>query len=159
MRCQAKSKRSGEQCGRHATPGRRTCRFHGGSRRQPVGIECRAYRHGAFSKFASAHLAALIDEADGDPQLGDLRVDLVRITALLLARQRKPLTAATEDALVRLTESRIRVLNAFLKREADDAAGRLGQALGSVVRRYVGDDEARGFLREVRLVLEGGTNR
>ena len=50
-RCQAKSKRSGKQCGSPAVKGKRVCRMHGATGGAPTG-NCNARKHGYYSEEA-----------------------------------------------------------------------------------------------------------
>lgn len=74
-RCQAKSKRSGQQCKKPALRGRRVCQIHGGRSRGPQTAEGKAnsaaanLKSGEFSKAAAARndrscaLLAILEDA------------------------------------------------------------------------------------------------
>jgi hypothetical protein len=66
MRCKAKSKRSQEQCKRHATPGMSVCRNHGG--KTPIGPRLRQFKTGHRSKFLPSRMAADYYAAEQDPK-------------------------------------------------------------------------------------------
>lgn len=54
LQCTAKSKQTGEQCRRFATPGRTVCYYHGG--RSLVGVASATYKHGKYSRYYPAWL-------------------------------------------------------------------------------------------------------
>ena len=60
--CQAKSKRTGEQCGNYAIKGKRVCKFHGGLSTGPKTEEGRQRQHTSSWKHGMRSKAA-IEEA------------------------------------------------------------------------------------------------
>jgi len=79
MRCAAKSKQSGEQCKRHATPGRNVCVIHGG--KSLAGPLSATYIHGRYSKYLPHGLAAKYEEAITDPDLLNLSGEIALVDA------------------------------------------------------------------------------
>jgi hypothetical protein len=77
-RCKAKSKRSGEQCKRLATPGKEVCRMHGGL--TPNGIASPHYKHGLYSKAMPKELRSRFVKAMNDPELLSLEQDIALLT-------------------------------------------------------------------------------
>lgn len=83
--CAAKSKRSGEQCKRHAALGCSVCNIHGGKSR--TGVASGTYKTGERSKFFPTRLAARFEAARANPDLVSHRDDIatadVRLNELL----------------------------------------------------------------------------
>ena len=79
--CTARSKRSGEQCRRQATPGRTVCNIHGG--KTPVGLAAPNYQTGRYSKYLPARLLERYHEAANDPALLELQADIALIDSRL----------------------------------------------------------------------------
>lgn len=79
--CTAKSKRSGQQCKRAATPGYSVCSIHGG--RTPRGSASPHYVNGRYSKALPERLAARYVEATQDSELLALR-DEISLTDTLI---------------------------------------------------------------------------
>ena len=67
MQCQAKSKRTGEQCKQPAVTGKRVCRFHGGL--TPGGMASVHFKHGRYSKYLPERLQERYQESLKDPEL------------------------------------------------------------------------------------------
>jgi hypothetical protein len=116
MKCRATSKRTGRPCGRHATPGRRTCRFHGGSCRQPIGPQHPSWRTGLHSKYLPGALKRMAQEIARDPSLVDARPDAARLTALLMRKFSEMDTSAQllprdQAEVIALTEARVRAVD------------------------------------------------
>jgi hypothetical protein len=82
MQCTAKSKRSQQQCRRHATPGRRVCHIHGG--KSPIGPAHYKHRTGRYSKFLPSRMAAVYDDVRNDPKLLELRDDIATVDARII---------------------------------------------------------------------------
>ncbi len=80
MQCQAKSKRTGEQCKAHAVTGFRHCRMHGG-----VANNGRPPTHGRYSKALEKHpdILALYEEAKADPNLTETLNEIALMRAKL----------------------------------------------------------------------------
>lgn len=68
--CTATSKRTGERCKANAMRGRSTCYHHGG--KSPVGAALPQFKHGRYSKFLPARIAATYEESLKDTQLLEL---------------------------------------------------------------------------------------
>lgn len=82
MQCEAKSKQSGNQCKRHAAPGKSVCVMHGG--KSLVGVASPQFRSGKFSKYIPERLLERYQEAQDDPDLLALRQEVALIDARLL---------------------------------------------------------------------------
>jgi acyl-CoA thioesterase FadM len=81
MQCTAKSKRTGQQCKRAATPGKQVCRSHGG--KTPSGIASPHFKTGRYSKVIPTHLTAQYEAAQQDPDLLGIKEDIALQDALL----------------------------------------------------------------------------
>ncbi len=81
MQCKAKSKRSGERCKRHATPGMTVCNIHGG--KTPVGIASPNFRTGRYSKYLPVKLAGRFEDMQHDSDLLNLQSEITLIDVLL----------------------------------------------------------------------------
>lgn len=162
-RCGAKT-RAGGTCKRWPVLGRRRCRLHGGS--TPVGPDSANWKTGLHSKHVPASLKGLLREVNRDPRLEDTRDDLVLVTGLRLHRlknSRAPLNAGDEQALMALTDARLRVLTLRdkLKRLAADTLTvaqfhHLALTVMDSVRRHVGDDAARLVRDDIEAALRAG---
>lgn len=76
MRCTAKSKRTGEQCGGQAVTGKDKCRMHGGS--SLSGVDQPRFKHGLYSKELQRHpeFLSLWSQAKDDPEIEDTRGEI-----------------------------------------------------------------------------------
>ena len=82
MQCTAQSKRSGQQCRRHATPGRGVCHIHGG--KSLAGIASPSLVTGAYSKYLlPQRLRARYQAAVDDPALLEQRAEISVLDARL----------------------------------------------------------------------------
>ncbi len=88
--CKAKSKRSGEQCKKHAVNGKGVCHIHGG--KTPSGIASPHFKNGRYSKVIPRNLAQLYTEALDDPDPLSLTDD-VRLLRTLAAKHLKTMNA------------------------------------------------------------------
>lgn len=79
MRCTAKSKQSGEQCKRHAVPGRNVCAMHGG--KSPGGLGSATLKSGKYSKYLPQGLAAKYAAAVTDPEILALNNEIALVDA------------------------------------------------------------------------------
>ena len=79
--CTAKSKQSGEQCRRQATPGRQVCYYHGG--RSLAGIASPVLKTGRYSKYLPAQLSDRYQEAIADPDILSLNEDVALLRSLV----------------------------------------------------------------------------
>lgn len=75
--CQAKSKRSGEQCKKDAIPGKRVCHIHGG--KTPGGVESPNFKHGAYSRYIPKGIRGDYEAALNNPQSLSLRDDIATV--------------------------------------------------------------------------------
>ena len=81
MQCEAKSKRTGEQCKRYTDEGKRVCSIHGG--KTPSGTASPHYRTGRYSKHLPARLSGQYEASKNDPALLELREDIALIDSRL----------------------------------------------------------------------------
>lgn len=81
MQCTAKSKRSGERCKRHASPGMNVCYMHGG--KSPRGMASASFKHGRYSKDLPTRLAGRYQEAVQDTRLLELRDEIALVDSRL----------------------------------------------------------------------------
>jgi hypothetical protein len=81
MQCKAKSKQSGQQCKRHAVPGRDVCAIHGG--KTPRGFALPQTKTARWSKDLPPRLASRYAETEHDPDLMSLRQDIRLVDVLL----------------------------------------------------------------------------
>lgn len=79
MRCTAKSKQSGEQCKRHAVPGRTVCAMHGG--KSPGGLGSATLKSGKYSKYLPQGLAEKYGAAVTDPEILALNNEIALVDA------------------------------------------------------------------------------
>ncbi len=79
MRCEAKSKRSGERCKGQAITGRHTCRMHGGT--CGSGPASPTFKTGIYSKDMPTRLAARYEAALSDPDLLKLHDSIAAVRA------------------------------------------------------------------------------
>ena len=93
-RCQSLSKQTRKQCGRAATVGKFTCKFHGGSPLQPTGVEHKGYKNGHY---ATAALPRRLES-----RLAAAAVDPATLTT---NRELAIVTARLSELLEKLTES------------------------------------------------------
>lgn len=81
MRCTAKSKQSGEQCKRHAVPGKSVCAIHGG--KSPGGLASPHLKTGRYSKYLPTRMMERYEEAVKDPTLLELGHEIALVDARL----------------------------------------------------------------------------
>ena len=79
--CNAKSKRSGEQCKAQALKGKSKCRHHGG--KSLAGKDSPSFKTGRFSKYLPDRLAEKYEEALSDPDLISLSNELALVDSQL----------------------------------------------------------------------------
>lgn len=77
MRCSAKSKQSGEQCKRHAVPGKKVCAIHGG--KSLSGIASKSLKHGRHSKYLPGGLLERYQQALSDDDLLNLKHEVALV--------------------------------------------------------------------------------
>lgn len=81
MQCQAKSKQSGQQCKRHATPGKKVCVIHGG--RSLAGANSPTFKDGSKSKYYPKRLLEVYEDVENDPRLTDVRNKIALVESLM----------------------------------------------------------------------------
>lgn len=171
-RCAADSKQKGERCRNYAAPGRRHCRFHGGT--QPLGVESPNFKHGRYSRHAPTRLAARIEAAITDPSLMSLKDEAALVSAQiaeilevldvggLLARWRElgelvtalrgAIEAENEKQLVAVADA----MDACLISAADER-GRWGELLGLIdQKRKLVETQAKVDQRDTLSMTEQG---
>jgi hypothetical protein len=79
MQCQARKKRTGEQCRRRAVAGMRVCTVHGGL--TPRGAASVHFKTGRYSRYLPARLLDKYEDAGTDPRLLELREDIALLDA------------------------------------------------------------------------------
>lgn len=79
--CQAKAKRTGEQCQRAAVAGKRVCTVHGGL--TPGGIASPNFKTGRYSKYLPDKLAGRYETAVNDPGLLELNHEIALLDSRL----------------------------------------------------------------------------
>ncbi len=81
MQCTATSKRSKQQCRRHAVIGRQVCMMHGG--KTPVGIASPQFKTGRYSSVIPTQIAEVYKAGQEDPDVLGIKEDIHLQTALL----------------------------------------------------------------------------
>lgn len=86
MQCKSRAKQTGEQCKRHAKPGKEVCHIHGGASTGPVDQSgnANAVTHGAFADLAAEQIqdsafGAISAEPDLDVEMRVARYKLYRL--------------------------------------------------------------------------------
>lgn len=137
MRCNAKN-RKGEQCKRHAVPGKTKCRMHGGL--TPSGIASPHFKTGRHSKYLPGDYAGAYKQSMKDPDLLNLRSEIAlvdsRIINLLEALNKDSATKAWSEIKVTWQEfiENQRILNNAQATETQrtNAQGKVAMALRSM---------------------------
>jgi hypothetical protein len=158
--CTAGSKRSGEQCRKHAMRGRTVCLAHGG--KTPRGVASPHFRTGRYSRSLPGHLVAAYERALHDPMLLSLR-DEIALTDTMIAETLSELTddmpwAKTRKIfhqVTRLIDQRRKLVEAevrhiVLAREVmttDEAMALVG-AMVAIVTTYLPDPNDRAAIAE-----------
>lgn len=148
MQCTAKSKRSGVQCRKAATPGSTKCHMHGG--KSLGGMASPTFKTGRYSKHLPERLAGKYKEAMRDPNLLDLRSEValldIRLGELVEALGGNVPDHESWSAIVDLLESRRKLVDSEHKRMvamhqmiSADRAMILLAAVVDVIRRNVED--------------------
>lgn len=96
--CNAKSKRTGEQCKNPAVNGRAKCRLHGG--KTLAGVASPRYSTGRYSKYIPAQLATRYDEARNDPDILSLNEDVALLRSFTLKHLSEITTGDTHPAWI-----------------------------------------------------------
>ena len=123
MQCQAKSKQSGQQCRRHAVPGRNVCAIHGG--KTPRGIASPQHVHGRYSKSLPTQLAATYEAIRSDPELLNLSDDLAALDAVIARVAGRLGTGEAGDWVQRLVAKRDQLQNLLASGQTQAADGPL----------------------------------
>ena len=122
MQCTAKTKRTGEQCKSYAVKGRKTCRMHGGTKKE--GPASPSFKHGAYSRHMKKLVGDLIEEVRNDPELMNLDGRVAEMSALrlkcqeLLAEKSIPILPNMVKLLTDLIEKEAKVIEKKAKIEA-----------------------------------------
>jgi len=149
MRCKAKSKRSGEQCKKHAVRGREVCHIHGG--KSLVGIASPTFKHGRFSKSVPARLSESYHEILADPN----RLALNNELAVLVARNEELLAALDSEGSARLYK-RLRATMSAMDRASQDT--RTARERGNQEAENRHSQKQAELLNELRrMILRGAS--
>ena len=166
MQCKARSKRSGQRCLKHASPGREVCHIHGGGSLR--GADHPRFKTGRYSKFLPDRLAERYHRALADP--GILRLDdeialvdaqlQVRLEGLPTAGMSKATAAAVRD----LIEQRRKLVDTERRRLMDEERVvtverlmLLMTAIIDIIRRHVPSPEVRAKISDELRLLAGGS--
>jgi len=109
--CTAKSKRSGERCKNNCSPGRTTCRYHGGS--IPRGFDLPQTKHGLYSKSMPRRLLADYNEFYANPKSIELRESIAVTDARLADLLKELYTVEVEGCWEKFCVQYHRMENAF----------------------------------------------
>jgi hypothetical protein len=158
--CTAKSKRTGEQCRRSATPGREVCYYHGG--RTPRGFALPQTKTGRWSKDLPTRLAAHYDASLTDEELLCLRDDI----SLLDARMHDILTSLGDGDTRKLWEDLHQAWDAYeyaaFEKDTDKAKKALTD-IGRIIKRghaiYASWSEVYGVTDQRRKLVESERKR
>jgi len=147
--CTAKSKRSGQQCRRHASLGRHVCRMHGAASLR--GTEHPNWRHGLTAKHWPEELLELAMAAAANDDLLDPRNEAALVEALKLLRLARlkssgqDATAADESALLALVGAKLQAIDRhdrarrINRRFSEIQLLRFASVLREVLKRHVHD--------------------
>jgi hypothetical protein len=167
--CTARSKRSGAQCLRTASPGFSVCSMHGSKGGGPI-------KHGRYSKYAPVRMLGQIEESLANPELVSLRDTLAVMDAFIV--QRLPDLGGEEPAkLWGYVATSIgefpEVIERFRKatgpladqefKDAFEAIGRWYEVLARLVNNGLGhqraESELRGLFQEQAQLAKQETRR
>jgi hypothetical protein len=160
MRCTAKSKRSGEQCRRHATRGREVCRMHGGA--TPRGMASPHWRGRGYSKDLPTRLYERWEAGLNDPKLLELHSEIALIDARLGEMfVRRPRSMKQWREVYRLIDLRRKVTHAENRRQAflethltaEQAAALFGALVGLL--QYEAEDVRDRISRGMQGIIMG----
>ena len=132
VKCQAKSKRSGQQCKKDAVPGRNVCHMHGG--KSPKGLDHPRFKTGSASRYVPrGNLAELYNEAYDRGAYTELRDEIALTTGMI----NQVLSQREESAgqiFRQLEEERRGMRRANASGDPQTAAGRLNAILELIAR-------------------------
>lgn len=160
MQCQAKNKKTGEQCRRRAVTGKQVCQVHGGV--SLSGPASGTFKTGRYSKVLPVRLAARYQEAASDPDLLALREDIALLDSRL-ADVLGRVDTGEAGSLWRLARDEFATLDAAIK-DSDAKAltasmGRLRGLLGKGVSDYAAWGEIGDLLEQRRKLVESERKR
>lgn len=160
MLCTAKSKRTGEQCRHHATPGRNVCRHHGG--KSLVGIASPSFKTGRYSKYIPARLNERYQEAVSDSELLALREDIALIDARLVDLLQRVDTGESGRLWRLLQQTHAEMLQARAASDTGKMAMKLTE-LGHLIQEGLADyaawDDVSKTLEQRRKLVESERKR
>lgn len=130
MRCKAKSKQSGEQCKRHATPGREVCAIHGG--KTPAGIASPHARHLRHSKYLPERLLERYAEALADEDLLNLKYEIGLVDTRIAELLEQDEAGGSADLWLSLQQQH-RVMDAASRREDVEKWTEAFKAIGEII--------------------------
>lgn len=128
--CAAKSKRSGVQCKRAATPGMSVCAIHGG--KSLVGPAHPGFKTGRYSRLLPVRLQASYAAARNDPELLALRDDIALTDARIVDLLGKLDTGESGAAWQAARSAADEVRQALLKQNAVALATALNALEGAI---------------------------
>lgn len=146
MRCNAKN-RQGNQCGKHAVPGKTKCRNHGGA--TPSGIASPHWKHGRREKYLPKNLVGKYTEALKDVDLISLRDEI----ALVDARINTLLEALDKDSATNTFGEIRNEWKAFI-----DGQRIISSNQASDTQRQAAQTRVADALRSLNELIETGSN-
>lgn len=159
--CTARSKRSGQQCRKHAMHGRDVCLAHGG--KTPRGAASPHFKTGRYSRSLPGHLVAAYEQALHDPTLLSLRDEIALSEAMLAtllqqldespdnpAKDRRIFRQVMQqiDLKRRLVETEVRHIVLAREVMTTDEAMALVGAMVAIVTKYLPDPKDRAAIAE-----------
>lgn len=125
MRCEAKSKQSGEQCKRNASIGSTKCAMHGG--KTPKGIASTHFKTGRYSKHLPVGLLDAYQDTLNDPELLSVRGDIHLIDTLLLSKLQNLDTGESAQHWIALVKHIIEARKALRSEDYGELTKRLDE--------------------------------
>ena len=160
MQCQAKVRKTGEQCRRRAVAGKRVCQVHGGV--SLAGPASPTFKTGRYSKYLPTRLAARYEAAANDPDLLAMREDIALVDSRLadvLAR----VDTGESGALWRQARDEFAVLDVAVKdgdaKAVTASLKRMNAMLGRGVSDYAAWGEVGDLLEQRRKLVESERKR
>lgn len=158
--CIAKSKQSGQQCKRSASPGYQVCAIHGG--RTSRGIASPHFKTGRHSKALPERLAARYAESSNDDELLGLRDEIALTDALIEDTIAKLDTGGSKAHFVALgqkwTEYQ-RLKRSHKDLEADAALFEVGDLITEGLRDFTVLDDLARLIEQRRKLTESERKR
>lgn len=120
-KCGAKNRRGGK-CGRWSVPGRDRCDRHGG--KTPRGEDSPHFKHGLRLRHLPPDLGDQLQDAQGDPDLLQIRTDLAEVEVLLAnvhsrLKAGRPVPVSLEGRILNLIDARRKLIETEARRLRD----------------------------------------